>query len=151
MQRLDRTPAVTRRTALGACLFAVLASSGWAEAAVIVPESADLADVIAPRAALSLVYSGGSWCEGPVWIPRLNGLVFSDVQQNRMMRIGAGGEISAYRQPSANANGSALDREQRLVTCEHLNRRVVREELDGRLIVLADQFEGRPLNSPNDV
>jgi gluconolactonase len=68
-----------------------------------------------------------------------------------MMRVGAGGEIGVYREPSAYANGSTLDRELRLVTCEHLNRRVVREESDGRLTVLADQFEGRPLNSPNDV
>nr|WP_238180246.1 SMP-30/gluconolactonase/LRE family protein [Methylobacterium haplocladii] len=111
---------------------------------------AGLAEVLAPGARVETLYEGGRWCEGPVWVARLGGLVFSDVRSDRMLLLAEGG-TRVFREPSANANGNTLDRQGRLITCEHRNHRVVREEPDGRLTVLANSFEGRPLNSPNDV
>lgn len=112
--------------------------------------SSDSAAILEPAARLERLYTGGRWCEGPVWIPRLKSLVFSDVRNNRMLRIAENGTVETFREPSANANGNTLDHQGRLITCEHRNRRVVRQEPDGSFTVLADAFEGRRLNSPND-
>jgi gluconolactonase len=79
-------------------------------------------------------------------------LVFSDIPNNRMMRwLEDDGHLSVFRAPSNYANGNTRDREGRLITCEHDARRVTRTELDGRITVLLDRFEGKPLNAPNDV
>ena len=107
--------------------------------------------VVAAGARLVTLYDHGRWCEGPVWSRTLASLIFSDVRANRIERLEPAGDVSSWRDPSGYANGNALDRHGRLVTCEHLGRRVVRQESDGRLTVLADRFEGRPLNAPNDV
>ena len=107
--------------------------------------------VVAPGAKLVTFYDRGRWCEGPVWSRALASLVFSDVRANRIARLDATGEVTPWRDPSGYANGNAFDRQGRLITCEHLGRRVVRQEGDGRLTVLADGFEGKPLNAPNDV
>ncbi|WAJ29188.1 SMP-30/gluconolactonase/LRE family protein [Antarcticirhabdus aurantiaca] len=106
--------------------------------------------VVAPDARLDTLYSDGRWCEGPCWVPRLGGLVFSDTRLNRMSLLRDGGRAEPYRDPSNNANGSCLDAQGRLVTCEHRTRRVVREREDGSIEVLADRFEGKRLNAPND-
>ncbi|GJE54145.1 MULTISPECIES: SMP-30/gluconolactonase/LRE family protein [Methylobacterium] len=136
-----------RRALLGAGLLTLLPRPLRAEA----PAASDgLAEVLAPGARVETLYEGGRWCEGPVWVKRLGGLVVSDVRSNRMLLVTESG-TRTFREPSANANGNALDGEGRLITCEHRNRRVVREEPDGRLTVLAESFEGQPLNSPNDV
>lgn len=107
--------------------------------------------VVDPMARLMLLYDRGRWCEGPVWSTRHGGLVFSDVRANRIMRLGPDGQVLSMRDPSGFANGNALDAEGRLVTCAHLGRRVVRQEHDGGLTVLADRFAGRRLNAPNDL
>ncbi len=127
----------------------MVARSAWAQGAAA-PSDGDMSGLLSPGARLETLYEGGRWCEGPCWLPDRNSLVFSDVRANRMNLLTASRLISPYRDPSNNANGNVLDAEGRLVTCEHRSRRVVREEADGTLIVLADAFDGKRLNSPND-
>ncbi|RFC63756.1 SMP-30/gluconolactonase/LRE family protein [Fulvimarina endophytica] len=91
------------------------------------------------------------WAEGPVWFGDADCLLWSDIPQNRIMRWTPSGGVSVYRTASNFANGHTRDRDGHLVSCEHLTRRVTRTERDGRITVLADAFEGRRLNSPNDV
>jgi gluconolactonase len=96
--------------------------------------------------------TGMRWSEGPVWLGDTRALVWSDVPGNTMYRWDeVTGQVSAFRTPSNNANGNTRDRQGRIVTCEHLTRRVTRTEYDGRITVLADNFDGKRLNSPNDV
>lgn len=98
------------------------------------------------------LWTGGRWLEGPAWFAPGRYLVFSDIPNNRMLRHDdTNGAISVFRQPSNNANGNTVDNQGRLVTCEHLARRVTRTDFDGSISVLADSFDGRRLNSPNDV
>jgi gluconolactonase len=92
------------------------------------------------------------WAEGPVWFGDARCLLWSDVPGNCIWRWDEEtGAVSTWRKPSGYANGNTRDRQGRLVTCEHGWRRVSRTELDGRVVTLADRFEGRRLNSPNDV
>ncbi len=95
--------------------------------------------------------TGFSWTEGPVWFGDANCLLFSDIPSNRIMRWSPDSGTSVYRQPSNYANGHTRDRQGRLVSCEHGARRVTRTELDGTVTVIADSYEGKRLNSPNDV
>lgn len=107
--------------------------------------------MIIQSAALEELYSGCRWAEGPVWFADHNLLIFSDIPNQRMLRYVPGQGVSVFREPSNFVNGNTRDREGRLVSCEHGGRRVTRTEVDGRITVLADRFEGRRLNSPNDV
>jgi gluconolactonase len=87
-----------------------------------------------------------------VWIGDRRCLLWSDIPNNRIMRWDEEtGAVSAFRKPSGNANGNTRDRQGRLITCEHGGRQVTRTEYDGRVTVLLDRFEGKRLNSPNDV
>ena len=96
--------------------------------------------------------SGLRWAEGPVWFGDGRYLLVSDIPNNRILRWDeASGATSVFRAPSDHANGLARDRQGRLLACEHGTRRVTRTEYDGSLTVLADNFEGRRLNSPNDL
>ncbi|MGH6791103.1 MAG: SMP-30/gluconolactonase/LRE family protein [Pseudolabrys sp.] len=96
--------------------------------------------------------SGTLWGEGPVWFGDGRYLLWSDIPNNRVLRWDEEtGAVSVYRKPSNNANGSTRDRQGRLITCEHLGRRVIRTEYDGSITVICDRFEGKRLNSPNDV
>jgi gluconolactonase len=96
--------------------------------------------------------TGFRWCEGPVWFGDGRYLLWSDIPNNRIMRWDEEtGAVSVYRKPSNFSNGNTRDRQGRLVTCEHGTRRVTRTEYDGSVTVIADKFEGKPLNSPNDV
>lgn len=88
--------------------------------------------------------------EGPIWLPD-NSLLFSDIPANRIYRWTADNNIEVWREPTGNSNGLTLDREGRLIACEHTTRRVSRTEADGTVITLADRYEGKRLNSPNDV
>jgi gluconolactonase len=95
---------------------------------------------------------GARWTEGPVYFPAGKYLLFSDIPNDRIMRYDeTDGSVSIFRQPSGNANGHTVDRQGRLVSCEHGNRRVTRTEIDGRITVVADSYQGKRLNSPNDV
>ncbi|MYH59750.1 MAG: SMP-30/gluconolactonase/LRE family protein [Boseongicola sp. SB0675_bin_26] len=95
--------------------------------------------------------TGFDWVEGPVWFGDAGCLLFSDIPNNRIVRWTPGSGVTTYRQPSNYSNGHTRDREGRLVSCEHGARRVTRTEHDGRITVIADSFEGKRLNSPNDV
>ncbi len=111
--------------------------------------------LIVGSAALDRLFTGCRWAEGPVWFDDMQCLLFSDIPNQRILRWTAdaagGGAVSTFRQPSQFANGNSRDRQGRLITCEHGTRRVVRTEADGSMTVLADQFRGKRLNSPNDV
>jgi gluconolactonase len=96
--------------------------------------------------------TGLRWAEGPVWFGDGRYLLVSDIPNDRILRWDdASGAVSDFRQPSNKANGNARDRQGRLLTCEHLTRRVTRTEYDGSITVLADRYEGKRLNSPNDI
>ncbi|MEL6887371.1 MAG: SMP-30/gluconolactonase/LRE family protein [Pseudomonadota bacterium] len=104
------------------------------------------------HARVERLWTGARWSEGPVWFAAGRYLLWSDIPNNRMMRWDeTDGSVSVYRQPSNNTNGHTVDRQGRLVSCEHLGRRVTRTEHDGTVTVIADSYEGKRLNSPNDV
>jgi gluconolactonase len=96
--------------------------------------------------------SGLRWAEGPVWFGDGRYLLLSDIPNNRILRWDeCSGSTHVFRAPSDFSNGMARDRQGRLLCCEHGTRRITRTEFDGAITVLADQYEGRPLNSPNDI
>ena len=98
------------------------------------------------------IATGFRWVEGPVWFGDGRYLLFSDIPNNRIMRWDeATGQTGVFRNPSNFSNGLGRDRQGRLLACEHLTRRVTRTEYDGSITVLADRFEGKRLNSPNDI
>jgi gluconolactonase len=104
------------------------------------------------NAAVEQLATGMRWCEGPVWFGDGRYLLWSDIPNNRIMRWDeATGTVAEFRKPSNFANGNTRDRQGRLLTCEHAGRRVTRTEYDGRVTVLANQWDGKPLNSPNDI
>lgn len=104
------------------------------------------------HAKLERLWTGGRWVEGPAYFPAGRYLVWSDIPNNRLMRFDeTDGSVSVFREPSNNTNGNTTDRLGRLVSCEHLTRRITRTEFDGSIRVLADRFQGKRLNSPNDV
>jgi len=108
--------------------------------------------LILPNLHVDLLYTGGRWLEGPVYVPAARHLLFSDIPNNRVMRYDEVNDtVATFEAPSNFANGHTLDREGRVISCEHLTRRVTRREHDGSLTVLVDHFEGKRLNSPNDV
>jgi gluconolactonase len=103
-------------------------------------------------AAVERLATGFRWCEGPAWFGDGRYLLWSDIPNNRIMKWEEEtGVVSVFRKPSNNANGNTRDRQGRLVTCEHDARRVTRTEYDGGITVILDRFEGKRLNSPNDV
>lgn len=103
-------------------------------------------------AAVERLATGCRWSEGPIWFGDGRYLLWSDIPNNRILRWDEEtGAVGTFRRPSGFANGNTRDRQGRLVTCEHGGRRVVRTEYDGSLTVLADAFEGRRLNAPNDL
>lgn len=104
-----------------------------------------------PIAKVERLYEGCRWAEGPVWFNDGNYLIWSDVAENRMLRWVPGLGVGVFRPSSNNSNGNTRDRQGRLITCEHLTRRVTRTEADGRITVVADKYNGKRLNSPNDV
>ncbi|MEO7555165.1 MAG: SMP-30/gluconolactonase/LRE family protein [Acidimicrobiales bacterium] len=107
---------------------------------------------IDPGAPLEVLHTGTKWAEGPAWFAGAACLIFSDVPGDRMLRWDERtGAVETFRTPSNHANGNTIDREGRLVTCEHGGRRVTRTEPDGSITVLTDSYDGMLLNSPNDV
>jgi len=103
-------------------------------------------------AAVERLATGFRWCEGPAWFGDGRYLLWSDIPNNRIMKWDEEtGAVSVFRKPSNNANGNTRDRQGRLVTCEHDARRVTRTEYDGSITVILDNFEGKHLNSPNDI
>jgi gluconolactonase len=119
--------------------------------------------LIPPGAQLEKLADGFDWAEGPVWVPAGKYLLFSDIPKNTVWKWKEGQGISLYLKPSGysgtapftgkepGSNGLALDKEGRLLLCQHGDRRVVRQEKDGKLTVLADRYQGKRFNSPNDL
>ena len=105
-----------------------------------------------PLAGVERLASGMRWSEGPVYFGDGRYVLWSDIPNNRIMRWDEeSGAVSVFRRPSNNANGNTRDRQGRLVTCEHDARRVTRTEYDGAITVICDRYDGKKLNSPNDV
>ena len=103
------------------------------------------------NAPIQRLWTGALWAEGTAWCAQGRYLVWSDIPNNRQMRwLEEDGHVSVFRTPSNNSNGNTFDFQGRQISCEHLTRRVVRYELDGSVTVLAERFEGKRLNSPND-
>ena len=108
--------------------------------------------IVPEKVSLEQVATGFGFTEGPIWYG--DALLFSDIPRNRIVRWhmrGEGPEVTTFRSPSGNSNGLTLDRSGRLIACEHSTRRVTRTEVDGSVSVLAERYQGRRLNSPNDV
>ena len=106
---------------------------------------------IVGHARVERLWTGGRWLEGPAWFAAGRYLVCSDIPNNRMLRFDeTDGSVSVFRQPSLNSNGNTVDREGRLISCEHLGRKVSRTEIDGSITVIADRYQGKRFNSPND-
>jgi gluconolactonase len=106
---------------------------------------------VLPNAPLEKLADGFRWLEGPVWFADMRCLLVSDIPNDRILRWTEEGGVQVFRQTAGFPNGQTRDREGRLITCLHRDRCVVRTELDGQITVLADRFEGKQLNSPNDV
>lgn len=106
---------------------------------------------VLPHAPLEMLADGFRWLEGPVWFADMRCLLVSDIPNDRVLRWTEEGGIQVFRQPAGFANGHTRDREGRLISCLHGGRCLIRTELDGQVTVLADRFEGKRLNSPNDV
>lgn len=103
------------------------------------------------NAAVERLWTGARWSEGPVWFGDMRCVFWSDIPNNRILRWDeASGRAAVFRNPSNFSNGNTRDREGRLITCEHDSRRLTRTEHDGSITVLAESFEGKRLNSPND-
>lgn len=109
------------------------------------------ARLVNPNANVEKLFTGCRWAEGPAWFAAGRYLVWSDIPNDRMLRYDeTDGSVSVFRQPCGNSNGNTVDRQGRLVTCEHAGRRVSRTEHDGSVTVIAERWRGRRLNSPND-
>ncbi len=108
--------------------------------------------LVQPNASIKRLWTGALWSEGPAWSAEGRYLLWSDIPNNRQLRwLEDDGHVSVFRMPSNNSNGNSFDFQGRQLSCEHLTRRVVRYELDGSVTVLADSYNGKRLNSPNDV
>lgn len=107
---------------------------------------------IVGHARVERLWTGARWSEGPAWFAAGRYLVWSDIPNNRMLRIDeCNSHVSVFRQHSNNSNGNTVDGQGRLVTCEHLTRRITRTEHDGSITILADSHKGKRFNSPNDI
>ncbi|MEG4171367.1 MULTISPECIES: SMP-30/gluconolactonase/LRE family protein [unclassified Microcoleus] len=107
-------------------------------------------DILDDSAKLEKLAGDFQFIEGPIWHPD-GFLLFSDIPANIIYKFGSNQQVEVFRRPSGKANGNTLDKENRLLTAEHENRRVSRTEKDGKVITLADRYEGKRLNSPNDL
>src|SRR3954453_8907135 len=159
----ERRMGQTRRGVLAAAGSVAAASTsssvfaGWEPAQRYPDPAVEILDPSFTKYRLALTSverlgTGVHWAEGPVWFGDRRMLLFSDVPSNRIIKWDEDtGQLSVFRKPSNYANGNTRDRQGWLLTCEHQPRRVTRTEYDGSITVILDQFEGKPLNSPNDI
>ena len=110
----------------------------------------DSKSLVADGAKVKKLASGMKFTEGPVWLPKQKKLVFSDIPNSKLMQWSDADGLSVYRD-SEQANGNILDLQGRIISCQHKARNIIRLETDGSATVLADQFDGKRFNSPNDV
>ena len=108
-------------------------------------------DLTVPIAAVEKLYGGCRWAEGPVWFADGGYLVWSDIPNNRLLRWTPEKGVDVFNADSNYTNGNTRDTQGRLVSCQHGGRRVIRTEPNGSITVIADSYNGKPLNSPNDV
>jgi gluconolactonase len=160
---MDTTPTLPRRRLLTGALAATAAGLTQAQSFEFKPNQRypdASVQILDPSFARYRIYSstveqmgtGMRWAEGPVWFGDGRYLLVSDIPNNRIMRYDeATGAWGVFRSPSNFANGLARDRQGRLLACEHLGRRVTRTEYDGSITVLAESYNGKRLNSPNDI
>ncbi len=129
----------------------VLAAFGLLLAVIASLANADENEsLIAPGEKVQKLAGDMKFTEGPAWIPAKKTLVFSDIPNSKLMQWREGDGLSVFRQ-SEQSNGNILDLQGRLISCQHAARNLVRTEADGSITVLADKFDGKRLNSPNDV
>jgi gluconolactonase len=131
-------------------VLAVLIATVLSAAAQVEHLDPAAAELVAADVKIEKLGGGMKFTEGPVWVPARKALIFSDIPSARLMKWEEGKGVSEH-EAALNPNGNTLDREGRLVTCEHSGRRVIRVEADGKKTVLAGEFGGRKLSSPNDV
>jgi len=117
----------------------------------LAPKCQEFMRLFPEDATIERVATGCRFTEGPVWCAKERCLLFSDIPADQILKLTPDGRLTTFRQPSGNSNGLTRDKEGRLIACEHGNRRVTRTEKDGSITVLADRFQGKKLNSPNDV
>ena len=108
-------------------------------------------DVVDEGLELEQLAGDFQFTEGPIWHPREKHLTFSDIPANRMFRWSEAGGVAVFREPSNMTNGNTYDQQGRMLSCEHATSRVTRTEADGSVAVLASHYQGRELNSPNDI
>jgi gluconolactonase len=155
---------ISRRALLGAGGAVALAGRAGAQSFSFTPNQRypdPAVQILDPSFARYRIYSstveqlatGFRWAEGPAYFPEGGYLLFSDIPNNRIMKFDErSGQTTVFRENANYANGNARDRQGRLLTCEHsVTRRVTRTERDGSITVLADRFEGKRLNAPNDI
>ena len=111
-----------------------------------VPALSDLVDLSSPP---EKVATGFQFTEGPLWLKK-GGLIFSDIPANKIFKWSPGAEAVVFRDPSGNSNGLTRDSKGRIIACEHGNRRVSRTDANGKVIAIAERYQGHRLNSPND-
>lgn len=112
-------------------------------------ENEDIRAILDENAKVEKLATGLQFTEGPLWEPR-GFLLFSDTPADTIYKLTAKGNLEVFRRPAGNPNGNTLDREGRLVTAQH-DRRVTRTERNGKIVTLASQYQGKKLNSPNDI
>lgn len=135
-----------------ATLFAALATVTATAADLAVGQADAFHRLVAADAKVEKLGTGMKFLEGPCWMKSDGGwLVFSDIPANELKKWTAAGGVTTWRTPSNHANGNLLDQQGRLISCEHSARRVTRTNADGTIEVLVDAFDGKKLNSPNDV
>ncbi|HYG77972.1 MAG TPA: SMP-30/gluconolactonase/LRE family protein [Planctomycetota bacterium] len=135
--------------ALGLLLFVLCVSVLAGE--FDVKDEAEFAKIVAKDAKVEKLASGMKFLEGPVWIQAEKMVVYSDIPNNTLVKWSAKDGPGVFRNPSNNSNGTYLNSEGLLLCCEHSSRRVTRTERDGSITVLADSYDGKKLNSPNDL
>lgn len=127
-------------------MFGVIEGTGFE------PIKPEFEECLIGHARVERLWTGARWSEGPVWFAAGRYLIWSDIPNNRKLRFDeTDGSVSVFCQPANNSNGHTVDRQGRLIACEHLSRRVTRTEHDGTTSVIADHFDGKRFNSPNDV
>lgn len=114
-------------------------------------KSSNFQNFFPKKVKIERVATGFKFTEGPIWFAEENYLLFSDIPANKIFQLTPDGKLTIFREPSHNSNGLTRDKQGRLIACEHGTRRVTRTEKDGSITVLADKFQGKNLNSPNDV
>jgi len=127
------------------------AKNPWFTTGCLEAKSEAIQRLFPARATLIRLATGFQFTEGPVWFAEEHCLLFSDIPANLILKMKPDRQVTIFRQPSGHSNGLTRDREGRLIACEHGTRRVTRTEEDGSITVLADKFQGKRLNSPNDV